>query len=131
MAGDTMRFRNPAGHAGLLHTLVSLVNSLAGFVESRIALFAKESKTALVQADTLEKRLQNLPALAATLQGHPEISAAYVGYEDGEFFLVRRFDPDSYLARTLLAPKDAAYVVQSIDRDAEGLRQIESDGRRG
>jgi uncharacterized membrane protein YqjE len=49
MAGETMRFRNPAGHAGLLHNLVSLLNSLAGFLESRIALFAKESKTALVQ----------------------------------------------------------------------------------
>ena len=48
MAGETMRFRNPAGHAGLLHNLVSLLNSLAGFVESRLALFAKESKTALV-----------------------------------------------------------------------------------
>src|SRR5436190_23028430 len=48
MAGETMRFRNPAGHAGLLHNLVSLVNSLAGFLESRFALFAKESKTALV-----------------------------------------------------------------------------------
>ena len=48
MAGETMRFRNPAGHAGLLHSLVSLVNSLAGFLESRLALFAKESKTALV-----------------------------------------------------------------------------------
>jgi uncharacterized membrane protein YqjE len=48
MAGDTMRFRNPAGHAGLLHSLVSLVNSLAGFLESRIALLATESKTALV-----------------------------------------------------------------------------------
>jgi uncharacterized membrane protein YqjE len=48
MAGDTMRFRNPAGHAGLLHNLVSLLNSLAGFLESRIALFARESKTALV-----------------------------------------------------------------------------------
>jgi len=48
MAGETMRFRNPAGHAGLLHNLVSLVNSLIGFLESRIALFAKESKTALV-----------------------------------------------------------------------------------
>ncbi|HKP02290.1 MAG TPA: phage holin family protein [Chthoniobacterales bacterium] len=48
MAGETMRFRNPAGHAGLLHSLVSLVNSLVGFLESRIALFAKESKTALV-----------------------------------------------------------------------------------
>ncbi|HEV2803913.1 MAG TPA: hypothetical protein VGW57_03170, partial [Chthoniobacterales bacterium] len=48
MAGETMRFRNPAGHAGLLHNLVSLLSSLAGFLESRLALFAKESKTALV-----------------------------------------------------------------------------------
>jgi uncharacterized membrane protein YqjE len=48
MAGETMRFRNPAGHAGLLHNLVSLLNSLIGFLESRVALFAKESKTALV-----------------------------------------------------------------------------------
>ena len=31
MAGDTMRFRNPAGHAGLLHNLLALVNDLAGF----------------------------------------------------------------------------------------------------
>src|SRR3954464_16065686 len=48
MAGETMRFRNPAGHAGLLHNLMSLLNSVIGFLESRIALFAKESKTALV-----------------------------------------------------------------------------------
>jgi uncharacterized membrane protein YqjE len=48
MAGETMRFRNPAGHAGLLHNLVSLLNSLVGFLESRVALFARESKTALV-----------------------------------------------------------------------------------
>ena len=44
-----MRFRNPAGHAGLLHNLLELVNDLAGFLESRLGLFAKESKTALVQ----------------------------------------------------------------------------------
>ena len=49
MAGDTMRFRNPAGHAGLLHNLLALVNDLAGFLESRLGLFARESKTALVQ----------------------------------------------------------------------------------
>jgi len=48
MPGETMRFRNPAGHAGLLHNLVSLLNSVAGFLESRIALLAEESKTALV-----------------------------------------------------------------------------------
>lgn len=48
MAGETMRFRNPAGHAGLLNNLVSLANTLAGFFESRIRLFAHESKTALL-----------------------------------------------------------------------------------
>lgn len=48
MAGEAMRFRNPAGHAGLLNNLVSLANSLAGFFESRIGLFARESKTAAV-----------------------------------------------------------------------------------
>jgi uncharacterized membrane protein YqjE len=64
MAGDTMRFRNPAGHAGLLHTLVSLVNSLAGFLESRIALFAKESKTALVHVLVLVGCLAGAAILA-------------------------------------------------------------------
>jgi uncharacterized membrane protein YqjE len=53
MAGDTMRFRNPAGHAGLLHNLLALVSDLAGFLESRIGLVAKESKTALVHVIVL------------------------------------------------------------------------------
>lgn len=43
-----MRFRNPAGHAGLLNNLVSLANSLAGFFESRLGLFARESRGALL-----------------------------------------------------------------------------------
>jgi len=43
-----MRFRNPAGHAGLLNNLVSLGNGLAGFFETRIGLFARESKSALL-----------------------------------------------------------------------------------
>ena len=49
MAGETMRFRNPAGHAGLINNLVSLANTLAGFFEARVSLFARESKTALLQ----------------------------------------------------------------------------------
>ena len=48
MAGDSMRFRNPAGHAGLLNNLLALTNALAGFFESRIGLFARESKSALL-----------------------------------------------------------------------------------
>ncbi|MDQ6860425.1 MAG: phage holin family protein [Verrucomicrobiota bacterium] len=48
MAGEPMRFRNPAGHAGLLTNVVSFANSLAAFFECRLALFVRESKGALV-----------------------------------------------------------------------------------
>lgn len=64
MAGETMRFRNPAGHAGLLHNLLALVNDLAGFLESRIGLFAKESKTALVHVIVLLACLVGAAVLA-------------------------------------------------------------------
>ena len=64
MAGDTMRFRNPAGHAGLLHNLLALVNDLAGFLESRLGLFAKESKAALVQVLVLVACLAGAAVLA-------------------------------------------------------------------
>jgi uncharacterized membrane protein YqjE len=40
---------NPNGHAGLLENLVALASALADFFESRFALFAQESKAALVQ----------------------------------------------------------------------------------
>jgi uncharacterized membrane protein YqjE len=49
MAGETMRARNPAGHAGLLNNLLAFFTALASFVESRVALFTKESKAALMQ----------------------------------------------------------------------------------
>ena len=64
MAGDSMRFRNPAGHAGLLHNLLAVVNDLAGFLESRIGLFAKESKTALAQVLMLVACLAGAAVLA-------------------------------------------------------------------
>jgi uncharacterized membrane protein YqjE len=49
MISEANRSRNPAGHAGLLESLLALASSLADFFESRFALFAQESKTALVQ----------------------------------------------------------------------------------
>jgi len=47
MVSRPMPLRNPAGHAGLLPTLRSLVASLAQFLESRFQLAAKESKEAV------------------------------------------------------------------------------------
>jgi uncharacterized membrane protein YqjE len=48
MAGETMRFRNPAGHGGLLGNLLGAFNALVAFLESRFELFAWESKSALI-----------------------------------------------------------------------------------
>jgi uncharacterized membrane protein YqjE len=50
MAGEPMRFRNPAEHRGLLGNLLGTLNALIAFFESRFELFAQESKSALVNA---------------------------------------------------------------------------------
>ncbi len=46
MAGEPMRFRNPAGHGGLLGNLFGTLGALVAFFESRFELFAQESKSA-------------------------------------------------------------------------------------
>jgi len=49
MISETTRSRNPAGHAGLPETVLALASALTEFFEGRFALFAQESKAALVQ----------------------------------------------------------------------------------
>lgn len=49
MIGEASRSRNPAGRGGLFSNLLALANGLATFFEARAALFATESKRALVQ----------------------------------------------------------------------------------
>jgi|1186.fasta_scaffold03974_3 uncharacterized membrane protein YqjE len=49
MAFQTLHSRDPAGHGGLIGTLLALVTDFASLAESRLALFVRESKSALVQ----------------------------------------------------------------------------------
>ena len=49
MISDTTRSHNPAGHAGLFENLLALASTLAEFFKGRFALFAQESKAALMQ----------------------------------------------------------------------------------
>ena len=49
MAFQTAGSRDPAGHGGLIGTLLALVTDFAALAESRLSLFIRESKTALVQ----------------------------------------------------------------------------------
>jgi len=49
MALPTAASREPAGHGGLIGSLLALVTDFAALAESRLSLAIRESKTALVQ----------------------------------------------------------------------------------
>lgn len=49
MIGEATPSRNPAGRAGFLPNVLSLANALASLFASRAALFASESRSALLQ----------------------------------------------------------------------------------
>jgi len=49
MTSESPPSHNPAGHAGLLENALALLTAAADFFESRLALAAKESKSAALQ----------------------------------------------------------------------------------
>ena len=80
-------------------------------------------KSGLAQASTLSDRLKTLPVLVQALRDQPSLSAAYMGYDKGDFFLIRRLVPGSWLARSLKPPADAAYLVQSVEGGKLGMAE--------
>ncbi|HYB42014.1 MAG TPA: anti-sigma factor antagonist [Candidatus Methylomirabilis sp.] len=74
----------------------------------------------LTEAETVSARLEALPLLTAALADHPEISAIYAGYPNGDFFLVRTLHDAA--RQSLGAPPNAVFLVQS---------RVVADGPRG
>jgi sigma-B regulation protein RsbU (phosphoserine phosphatase) len=64
----------------------------------------------LTRTTDVAARLESLPLLTTALTAHPQLSAVYVGFGNGQFFLVRSL-PES-VHRALGAPRDAAFLVQ-------------------
>jgi HD-GYP domain-containing protein (c-di-GMP phosphodiesterase class II) len=76
----------------------------------------------LVEARTLTARLETAPFLIAALAEHRQLSAIYVGYGGGDFFLLRPL-PDDAARHRMGAPDRAAFLVQSVaaaDRPVPG-----------
>ena len=73
------------------------------------------SHSALVDARSFEARWQQLPMMRAGLDSSGVFSSLFVGYADGDFFMLRRLAREAQRA-ALDAPAEAAYLVQSIDR---------------
>jgi HD-GYP domain-containing protein (c-di-GMP phosphodiesterase class II) len=68
---------------------------------------------------SLDSRQRSLSYLAEALDLAPGISSVFVGYDNGDFFLVRPVTESRPAGRDLDAPSDAQLVVQSIERRSE------------
>ena len=85
--------------------------NLIGPVEMATRLLSLDDITA---AKTLAQRLDNLGFICAALSKSSELTSLYIGYGNGDFFLVRRLWNDA--DRTLFkAPEETAFIVQSIE----------------
>ncbi|RKS12632.1 HAMP domain-containing protein [Pseudomonas sp. WPR_5_2] len=72
-----------------------------------------------VQAPDLEQRLALLKPFSQSLTDNPDLASLYLGYGNGDFFMVRPLRTDD-LKTLLNAPKTAAYQVWSIERSSGG-----------
>ncbi len=81
------------------------------------------SVSPLARATTLEARLDSLRSMAAALDMVPQITAIYMGYGNGDFFLLRPLRNAADRA-TFRAPPSAAYLMQSVERDKNRVRFV-------
>ena len=79
------------------------------------------SRGGLPQAGSLEQRLGYLGFMREALDRSSELSSLYVGYDNGDFFLLRRL-ASAAEASEFSAPHETVYLVQSIDHAAGSVR---------
>ncbi len=85
-------------------------------VELLIDLLAHQR---LRQAHNLADRMDSIGYVAVALEHVPSLSALYIGYSGGDFFLVRPLRDNVAVRTQFKAPAAAAYLVQSIERGAD------------
>lgn len=71
------------------------------------------------QGDDLDTRLALLRPFAQALRDNPKLGSLYLGYDDGDFFMVRPLRSEA-LKQRFDAPPGAAFQVWSIERGATG-----------
>ncbi|TMU79454.1 HD domain-containing protein [Pseudomonas fluorescens] len=87
-----------------------------------LSLLADDPAT---QAARLEQRLPLLRPFSQSLSDNPNLASLYLGYANGDFFMVRPLR--SAALKTLLkAPEAAAYQIWSIEHDPQGAVHSQS-----
>jgi HD-GYP domain-containing protein (c-di-GMP phosphodiesterase class II) len=77
------------------------------------------------QATALVQRLTLLKPFSQALADNPDLASLYVGYANGDFFMVRPLRTNA-LKTLLKAPDTAAYQVWSIEHDSSGEAHSQS-----
>ena len=75
----------------------------------------------LAQSRTLEERMQFVPLLSEAVERAADLSSVYIGYETGDFFMLRKLTSEDKI-RAFNAPPNARYLVQSIH--TQGTLQV-------
>ncbi|MGN8141630.1 HD domain-containing phosphohydrolase [Pseudomonas sp. 22105] len=81
--------------------------------------------TPAARSSGLEPRLALLKPFSQSLTDNPDLASLYLGYGNGDFFMVRPLRT-SALKTLLKAPDSAAFQVWSIEHDASGQTHSQS-----
>ncbi|OPX55816.1 HD domain-containing protein [Oceanospirillum multiglobuliferum] len=94
----------------LSKTINEKVQRLTGPAQSALQILSHDP---LLQAQTLPQRIARLPVLAETLNANEMLSAIYAGYDNGEFFLIRKLS-NPLVRSKYKVPEAAKFMLQSI-----------------
>jgi HD-GYP domain-containing protein (c-di-GMP phosphodiesterase class II) len=90
------------------------IQDIENTVRGAVATSSLLAKQRLMHANSLAQRLDNLAWMAAALQAQANANALYLGYQSGDFFMLRRWREDPKLQALFAAPSSTAWMVQSI-----------------
>ena len=103
-----------AGDEEFLHVAERTTGQVRNLLAPARLLVQLLARHRITRTTTLEARLESLPLLTTALAEQPHISAVYVGFGNGDFFLVRTLGESP--APNLGAPPGAHFLVQSRAR---------------
>ncbi len=77
-----------------------------------------------VKGTGMQERLDSIALLADVLRHEPALAGLQVGYENGDYFILRPL-PSAYEQKLFAAPEEAVYVVDDIAGDGSGAGQLQ------
>lgn len=90
-----------------------------GLLASATLTLDNLARDPVTAATTQDLRLRRLAAFSYALQQIPFLTSAYVGYDNGDFLLLRPLRTEAN-RRAFQAPAAASFLLQSIRRDPQG-----------